>query len=99
MREPSDVRIFLHLLKAEPSLLPEAPWVDAWRQIDHRTKDEVHTCLRCGERACTAYVADTALGPRWLDLCAPCGHWMISGMAEADQEEETARIDALFGLF
>jgi hypothetical protein len=97
-RKPSDVRTFLHLIKAEPSLLPEAPASDAWRRIDHRTKDEIHPCFRCGQRACWAYIADTTLGPRWLDMCAPCGHWMVSGMPEAEFEEEMAREHAVMEL-
>ena len=88
---PSEVRTFLHLIKAEPDILPAAPAEDAWRGIDHRTKDEVHSCLRCGGRAGCAFVADTHLGPRWLDLCWPCSHWMRSGLPDAEQEEETAR--------
>jgi hypothetical protein len=93
--QPSDVRIFLHLIRAEPTLLPSAPPVEAWRHINHRTHDEVHPCLRCGERAGCAFVADTSAGPRWLDLCPHCAHWMRSGMAEADREEEDARYAAL----
>lgn len=68
----------LHLLKAEPSLLPPAPadravWAAA---IEYRRADEIHTCLRCGNRANVAYIADTELGPRWLDLCPGCAHWV-----------------------
>lgn len=73
---------FLHLLKAEPSLLPPAPpeaLTDS-RHIEHRRHDEVHTCLRCGKRAQVAYVADTQdAGPRWLDLCAACDYWLRTG--------------------
>jgi hypothetical protein len=67
----------LHLLAAEPSLLPVAP-EGAWRLIEHRTKDEVHSCLRCGERAQAAYIAHTDAGNRWLDLCMACSHWLYS---------------------
>ncbi|MGI5171893.1 hypothetical protein ACQEU3_46880 [Spirillospora sp. CA-253888] len=65
----------LHLLSAEPTLLPEAP-PDAGALINRRTQDEIHACLRCGEQAQLAYVADTLIGPRWLDLCYPCGSWL-----------------------
>jgi hypothetical protein len=40
--------------------------------------DEVHPCLRCGERAACAYIAETELGHRWLDLCWPCSHWVLT---------------------
>jgi hypothetical protein len=93
---PSDVRTFLHLLKANPTILPPAPAEDAWRHIDHRTHDEVHTCLRCGGRAGCAFVADTTAGPRWLDMCFACGNWMRSGLPAAEQEEENARYASLF---
>lgn len=97
LRPPSDVRSFLHLLKAEPTLLPPAPTSEAWRGIDHRTKDEVHSCLRCGARAGCAFVADTSSGPRWLDLCWACQHWLRSGMDQADHEEEMAHLNATLG--
>lgn len=71
----------LHLLKAEPTLLPEAP-PNATNHIEHRTSDEVHSCLRCGEPAQLAYVADTEIGPRWLDLCHACGHWLRTSLDE-----------------
>lgn len=66
----------LHLLNAEPTLLPEAPANVAPRDIDHRRLDAIHTCLRCGKRAKVAYVARTDIGNRWLDLCAACDHWL-----------------------
>jgi hypothetical protein len=74
MTEPTGEGL-LHLLKAEPTLLPEAP-PDAAARIEQRTHDEVHSCLRCGKRAQEAFVADTEIGPRWLDLCPECSHWL-----------------------
>jgi len=71
---------FLHLLKAEPTLLPEAPAGAGAAQIEHRRRDEVHPCLRCGKRAGAAFVADTELGPRWLDLCPGCEGWLRSAI-------------------
>lgn len=62
----------VHLIGAEPTLLPVAPADDWATRIEHRVHDEVHSCLRCGERARCAYVAETRIGPRWLDLCPPC---------------------------
>jgi len=62
----------LHLIKAEPSLLPAAPDPCSAKQMDHRRIDEVHVCLGCGERAQCVYVASTDAGPRWLDLCRKC---------------------------
>lgn len=66
----------LYLLRAEPTLLPRAPDDVTAAQMDHRRLDEVHACLRCGKRAQCAFVADTDLGKRWLDLCAACTHWL-----------------------
>lgn len=66
----------LHLLKAEPTLLPEAPAAATAQDIERRRLNEVHTCLRCGNVAVIAYVAHTELGARWLDLCAACDHWL-----------------------
>lgn len=70
----------LHLLKAEPTLLPAAPLNTTAQQIDHRRLDEMHSCLRCGQPARLAYVASTELGPRWLDLCMKCGHWLRTAL-------------------
>lgn len=66
----------LHLLKAEPTLLPPAPDDTTAQAIDHRRLHEAHPCLRCGGVANCAFVATTSLGPRWLDLCHPCTHWL-----------------------
>lgn len=59
---------FLVLLRDNPSLLPAATAA----QMDARRLDEVHDCVRCGRRARQVFVADTAAGPRWLDLCLDC---------------------------
>jgi hypothetical protein len=71
---------FLHLLKAEPELLPSAESTVPWHEaITHRGRDEVHPCLRCGARARRAYIVHTNLGPRWLDLCPGCDMWVRTG--------------------
>jgi hypothetical protein len=70
--EPS----FMHLLAAEPTLLDPAPFGASAQVIDRRCFDEVHSCLRCGERAQQAFVAETRIGPRWLDLCMACRDWL-----------------------
>jgi hypothetical protein len=67
----------LHLLAAEPTLLEPAPVAATAAQIDHRRLDEIHACLRCPNRAQTAFVADTKLGPRWLDLCGDCAQVVV----------------------
>lgn len=77
----SAVAGFLHLLKAEPTLLPEAPHGATNAHIEHRRQGEVHACLRCGEQATCAFVADTKLGPRWLDLCPRCEGWLRAGIS------------------
>jgi len=40
---------------------------------------EVHPCLRCGKQANCAFVADTKMGNRWLDLCHSCVYWLRKG--------------------
>jgi hypothetical protein len=72
----SDVLGFLHLLKAEPDLLPPAPEKFDGTDIERRRMDQVHSCLRCGKRAQAALVALTDAGPRWLDLCWEHFDWI-----------------------
>lgn len=64
----------LTLVATEPTLFPPAPLAALTdsRHLDHRRLDEVHTCLGCGQRAHSAFLAETKIGPRWLDLCAEC---------------------------
>ncbi len=86
----------LLLFKANPTLLPAAPDVFDGRMIEHRRKDEVHACLRCPSRAHTAYVAETELGNRWIDLCWPCATWMIDNMSTRQDrhwDDLEARLD------
>lgn len=63
----------LHLLKAEPTLLPVAPDNASGEDIERRRHNEVHACLVCGGRATTALVVSDPhgawQGKRWLDLC------------------------------
>jgi hypothetical protein len=63
----------LHLLKAEPSLMPAAPDDATGEDIERRCHSEVHACLACGERATTALLVQDPHGvwegKRWLDLC------------------------------
>ena len=77
---------FLHLLKAEPTLLPVAPADATAALIDRRRLDEVHSCLRCGKRAQMAFIAHTPIGPRWLDLCAACSRPLYSASSPRDVE-------------
>jgi hypothetical protein len=64
----------LYLLRDEPTLMDPAPAdVDA-QAMERRRHDEAHTCLGCGTDARCAVVADTEMGPRWLDLCWRCLH-------------------------
>jgi hypothetical protein len=77
----SEVNGFLHLLRAEPSLL--SPAGDTSPQaMDHRAAHEAHPCLRCGRPARCALIAETSLGPRWLDLCHACVSWVRSPEAD-----------------
>lgn len=81
---------FLHHLKANPTLLdPVADAIardkDMWGPaINRRGEDEVHACLRCGERAHMAIIAETPDKPRWLDLCFDCVRWLREQMHEAE---------------
>jgi hypothetical protein len=85
----------VRLLKAEPTLLDRAPDGDPVALINHRTKDEVHTCLRCPSQARTALLADCGMhGQRFVDLCPPCFIWLRNGLtdlqAEVDRRAWTA---------
>ena len=62
----------LRLIKAEPTLLQQAPDTGTGVDIERRRQDEVHDCLGCGARATRACIALTSIGPRWLDLCEAC---------------------------
>jgi hypothetical protein len=75
----------LYLLRANPTLLPEAPTNATGEQMEHRRHDEVHACLRCGQRAQCAFVAHTDIGNRWLDLCAACSHWLQANLTPDDR--------------
>ncbi|MFE6305018.1 hypothetical protein [Nocardiopsis sp. NPDC057823] len=53
--------------------LPEATHTD----IDRRTRDELHDCVRCGSRAQVAFLLGPSPeaglpAPRWVDLCSQC---------------------------
>lgn len=77
---------FLHHLKANPTLLDPAPEDRAqWVQAMHRrVDDEVHSCLRCGKQAQQAIIAEPPGGPRFLDLCFDCVHWLREQINDAD---------------
>lgn len=72
----------LHLLKAEPTLLDPAPESDHAQAIDHRRHTVGRICLRCGKPAHPALIADTELGPRFLDLCWECLTWLRTAVTE-----------------
>ncbi|ANZ35242.1 hypothetical protein BBK82_03290 [Lentzea guizhouensis] len=74
----------LHLVRAEPRLLEEAPADDQGAATTRRVQDEVHGCLRCGERAQVACIAHTKLGPRWVDLCHADLHWLRTNASSED---------------
>ncbi|GGX51704.1 hypothetical protein GCM10010341_86440 [Streptomyces noursei] len=63
----------LHLIAAEPTLLPAAPHGAAGPDLTRRARDEGHPCLGCGSSATAAIIVNSpAAGPRWLDLCSDC---------------------------
>jgi hypothetical protein len=73
----TEAAALLHLLKANPTLLnPVAGTAPIALQMRHRGQDEIHNCLRCGQRAAQALIADTKIGPRWVDLCMGCVSWL-----------------------
>lgn len=74
MTGTADAAAFLRRLAAEPELMAPAPVAFTGDQVDHRARDEVRGCLRCGRPAQVALVAHTKIGPRWLDLCAACNY-------------------------
>jgi len=84
----NDVAGMLHLLKAEPTLLHPAPVNYTARDMEDRRHSGAHSCLRCGQSSQRAYVADTELGPRWLDLCAECDYWLRRGLDDLEREAE-----------
>lgn len=81
----ADVEAFLGTLAGDPRLLePLADSdTDTGEAIARRTQDEVHGCVKCGQPARCALVAKTRLGPRWVDLCAPCYQWLNDGILNA----------------
>jgi hypothetical protein len=78
----------VRLIAAEPTLLPTAPADDWAAKIEQRRLGEVHSCLRCGQRARCAYIAHTNLGPRWLDLCPPCDLTLRRALDEDAKAEQ-----------
>ncbi|MFJ9417254.1 hypothetical protein ACIRPT_24125 [Streptomyces sp. NPDC101227] len=63
----------LHLIAAEPTLLPSAPEDAAGPDLTRRVRDGGHLCLGCGHPAtATVIVNSPTAGPRWLDLCSDC---------------------------
>ena len=86
-REINDGEAFLYHLKQNPTLLDPAPADrDAWGAAMHRrVDDEVHSCLRCGQRSQQAIVAETPDRPRFLDLCFDCAYWLRKHMDEAER--------------
>lgn len=75
----------LFLIREEPTILPPGPSTDEFPEnaIETRVRDEEHPCLRCGNRAVVAYLAQTELGWRWLDLCAEDAQWLLSTMSNS----------------
>lgn len=76
----------LTLLAVEPTLLPPAPEHADGDHMEHRRRDEIHSCLRCGQRAMCAYIVASKkhpeAGPRWLDLCPACDYWLRTNLPE-----------------
>lgn len=74
----------IRLIEAEPSLLPPVEVYDQelWAQaIIDRTRTGGHLCLKCGEKAKVAYIAQGQGSCGWLDLCPPCALAMSKAVA------------------
>lgn len=69
---------FLVLLRDNPTLLDPAPPACTAEMMIHRSRDEIHTCLRCGRRSEVALTAQTKIGERWLDFCLPDYSWLMT---------------------
>lgn len=67
---------FLTTLRDEPWLMNAAPLLVTGADMDRRVSESWHSCIRCGKRAGVALVADTTMGPRWLDLCQADRSWI-----------------------
>lgn len=78
----------VYLIKAEPTLLPEVKVPEALWALENRrrTTSGGYRCLRCYEPARHAYVAETDQGPRWLDMCAPCGSALRKALEDYTRE-------------
>lgn len=85
-----NVEGLLHLLAAEPTLLPAAPADTSGVEIEARRSSGEHACLRCGQPATTALIAEIPdHGKRWLDLCM--AHFVEVRQAERPGERDTWR--------
>jgi hypothetical protein len=77
----------LNLVGDEWTALDEAPAEGQAEAIEWRRRDELHRCLRCGQRAVAAFVIEfkpvPESPPRWLDLCAACEQWVRALAAES----------------
>lgn len=69
---------FLVLLRDNPTLLDPVTGIGDGAEMTRRSRDEVHSCVRCGARPATALIASTLLGERWLDLCMEHYSWILA---------------------
>jgi len=59
-------------INQEPAAFEAAPRDHTGHDVEHRAKTESHDCACCDQPACAALVAETAIGPRWVDVCPDC---------------------------
>jgi hypothetical protein len=62
----------INRLKLEPAEFPAAPDGHTGRDMEQRAKTESHDCACCHQLAGAALVAQTPIGPRWVDVCPDC---------------------------
>ncbi|HET6857796.1 MAG TPA: hypothetical protein VFH94_11995 [Streptomyces sp.] len=83
--DPVSATGLLLLIAAEPELLAAAPADASGSELNHRVREEDHSCLGCGAPAvCAVIVNSSAAGPRWLDLCSAC--WFTVRLANDSPE-------------
>jgi hypothetical protein len=83
MDDVEAIRGLLATIEAEPTLLPALPGVrphNRGEMLYRRVADEVHPCLKCGERATAAFLVKQSLDGTWraLDVCSGCAVLVVA---------------------
>ncbi|MGV9386566.1 hypothetical protein ACWDRB_62950 [Nonomuraea sp. NPDC003707] len=70
----NDVEGMLTLLAVEPTLMPSAAAHAGGDYMEHRQRDERAYIVVSKKKPET--------GPRWLDPCLDCDHWLLTKLPE-----------------